>query len=265
MRTIIVIFLITLSFRLFSQDYKIEELKYKPVGYEYKYYPIGYPIFVLTDTTKSAEINLEIKKVTLDYWLQDTDSTFDDILSEIKFLMNPDLNNHRELTGYSYEIIFKKDELITIETDVEICDRAVWHIKNQFNIDIKLGKILTLQDIIYDEKFDTLEDILLDRKKEWSMYAISELKDSILTEKDKELIKLYKRGIMEIQDCLAEHYNHITKFFIRNNRIYFDDGCNLSDGVWNACPISTYPLKFNPERDYKGIIKEKYYNLIFGD
>jgi hypothetical protein len=265
MKLFALIFFLTSISPLFAQDYNIETIKYKPDNFKFDYNPFNYPLFKFDSLTYSNEINSAIKKITLDYWLDDSDSSFHDILTEIKYLNNRDLTSSHQLTGFSYEIIFNKGDLLSIETTAEICDRAIWHISNQFAIDIKQKKILNIGDIVNDGQLDSLKQILLKHKKDWSKYAIKEIQDSIINEKDEELIAKYKWGIDEIKGCLTDYYNNIKKFKISNNDIYFDYGCELLDEIWNVCPISDHSTKINQKVEYKGIIRDKYFNLIYGN
>ncbi len=258
MRIVIVFLLIASVSRLEAQEYRIEEIKYKTNCFLFDYYPVTYPQFVLTDSTCDNKINLLIKEKTLDDRLEIYDTIISDTNDEIIFLMK-----QGGLIGFSYEILFENNGLLSIETDMNISDRADWHIKSQFCIDIELGKVLTIKDIVYDEKLDSLKQILLKNKREWSFFAVKELQDSILNEKDDRVLNIYRRGIDEINGCLDKYYDEIIGFSIKNSSIYFDDGCDLSDAVLNECPFSDYPTKFNPKDVYEGLLKEKYYRLIF--
>jgi hypothetical protein len=263
MRTVLSLIFTLLGLSLLGQNSKIDEIKYKPVDFRFDHYPIEYPILTLRDSSKSEQVNSKIKEKTLDHWLSDTDPKFTNILDELKFLNAKDMTKSSKLTGYNYQVIFDSSNLLTIETDAEICDRKIWHINNVFNIDLDLGKILTTEDIVTKGKLDALNHILLNHKKNWCRLVKKEFEEQMMKEDQKEFISKYKYGLSQIEDHL-KYYNDIKGFTFKKGEIKFDDGFEFSIDVLNACYFPDY-VPLNQKEVFKGILKQKYYDEIYNN
>jgi hypothetical protein len=241
-----------------AQTYKIEDIKYNPDNLEFSNFT--YPKIVLENSVVAERINAIIKEKTLDHWIevQGYDTSFVNVIDEIKFL-----EKHLRLTSYSYEVIFSKQNLLSIQTYIEICDRRIWHIDIRLNFDANIGKLLTIQDITNENKINELKHVL--SNESWLRLFISEIQNEIITNPnnlDNDEIKILKKSIEEAEYCLEKEME-INDFLIRDNALIFYDNCEFSELVENVCTFPNNDRYNNQKEKMKSIIKEEYYKIIF--
>jgi len=213
-----------------AQDFTIKEIKLKPKPKFYKSTEatIIFPVVETSNKLVDKLINDKIKK---DVLAEDNDR-----LSTRKAL---DGDIHHGLVNLSYEVTFKKMNILSMNVYSEACGAYCSSNYNYFNFDLKTGRSLTIADLISDDKVDSFQKmVFIDKMKHLDQYK-KEMQDNL---SKKEIDSATYDWISEQVGSNCSTDVPIQNFSLSDSSITISDPCEFPHVIKALEP--TYELKY---------------------
>ena len=220
----------------YGQTVTFEEIRLEPNPkfFNVKYVTIVYPIVVTKNSAVDEMINNEIKTQVLD--IEDNNASAAKLLAE---------RIDEGLINLSYEVSFKKNNILSMSITSEGCAAYCSSYDNYFNFDLKTGELIGISTIIDETKIDSLRTLVQKEKRK----ALDEYKrEEFLEIGGLHIDSADYRGIVNYVDenCLDVE---IGNFSLSDSAIEFMDRCVFPHVIRSQEPVYhlVYSYKFLSE------------------
>ena len=206
-----------------------------PSFFNVKYVTIVYPIVVTKDSAVDEMINNEIKTQVLD--IEDNNASAAKLLAE---------RIDEGLINLSYEVSFKKNNILSMSITSEGCAAYCSSYHNYFNFDLKTGELIGISTIIDETKIDSLRTLVQKEKRK----ALDEYKKEEILEVDSVHIDSADyRWIVNYVDENCLDSIEIGNFSLSDSAIEFMDRCVFPHVIRSQEPVYhlVYSYKFLSE------------------
>jgi hypothetical protein len=228
---IIVLFILSFCSSAYAQNITFKEIRLKPKS---KFYNVNettiiYPIVVTNNKKIDKLINDKIKKEILD---EDNEQI------SVRKALNEQISDG--LINMSYEITFKKYNILSMNIYGEGCAAYCSSGNTYFNFDLKTGRTLEITDLISDNKIDSFRKIVFnDKVKALNVYKIEEI-DNL---NQKYIDSITCNWALEQVDSNCIKTAQIENFSLSNLNIEIIDPCEFLHAIRSQEPA--YQLKYS--------------------
>lgn len=221
----------------YGQTVTFEEIRLEPNPkfFNVKYVTIVYPIVVTKNSAVDEMINNEIKTQVLD--IEDNNASAAKLLAE---------RIDEGLINLSYEVSFKKNNILSMSITSEGCAAYCSSYDNYFNFDLKTGELIGISTIIDETKIDSLRTLVQKEKRR----ALDEYKKEEILEVDSVHIDSADyRWIVNYVDENCLDSIEIGNFSLSDSAIEFMDRCVFPHVIRSQEPVYhlVYSYKFLSE------------------
>lgn len=229
-----IFFLSTLFFSVtvYAQGVSFKEIRLKPNS---KFYntdkaTIIYPIVVTKNKLIDKSINDKIRSEMIG-----DDSDLKNI-SLKKTLLN---RINEGLINISYEATYIKNNILSFSIYTEGCGAHCSSWNTYFNFDLKTGKVLTITDLISENKLDSFRKVVSIDKEKYLIQYKKEMKENLNNGETDSVA--YKWAIEQVDDnCIKEV--QIENFSLSELYIEIIDPCEFPHAIRALQPI--FELKY---------------------
>src|SRR5688500_4688990 len=231
MKFILLFSFVVCCFYTNAQLVKIKEIKLRPNHklFNTKDSTIVYPIIVTKNATVSKRINDEIRLQMIDeaYNEMNTQKALSELINE-------------RLTNLFYEVTFKNANILSMKIGAEGYGAYSSWSYSYFNFDLKTGKMLTIDDIVEEKKYQNLETIVhKDKRTALEKYK----KEEFELFSRKEIDSTTYRWAIEHVDENCIEGTALSVFSLSSFGIEFIDPCEFPHILKSQTPI--YELKYS--------------------
>ena len=221
----------------YGQTVTFEEIRLEPNPkfFNVKYVTIVYPIVVTKNSAVDEMINNEIKTQVLD--IEDNNASAAKLLAE---------RIDEGLINLSYEVSFKKNNILSMSITSEGCAAYCSSYDNYFNFDLKTGELIGISTIIDETKIDSLRTLVQKEKRK----ALDEYKrEEFLEIGGLHIDSADYRGIVNYVDENCLDSIEIGNFSLSDSAIEFMDRCVFPHVIRSQEPVYhlVYSYKFLSE------------------
>ena len=231
MKFILLLFFLVCNSYTHAQLVKIEEIKLRPNHklFNTKDSTIVYPIIVTKNDVASKLINDEIREQMIDeaYNKMSTQKALTELINE-------------RLTNLFYEVTFKNSNILSMKISAEGYGAYSSWSYSYFNFDLKTGKTITIEDVVEENKYQSLEVIVFtNKKKALEKYKKEEFE--LFSNKEIDSTT-YSWAIEHVnENCMGE--TTLSVFSLSAFGIEFIDPCEFPHILRSQTP--TYELKYS--------------------
>ena len=233
-----------------SQSAMFSSIRMKPLQEKYNVdsATIVYPIVKIRNATAQEKINNSIRAVLLSN-INDEDS-----VSSIDLAIKSYVNDG--LVSLSYKPLFNDNSILSLQFFMEAVGAYLTSWQVHLNFDLNTGGLITLKNIIKEEKFNVFKQFIFHRKLNFLKKYKIEIKNWLAK---KEITKEdYMSALREVNSYCSDSVS-LQKFILTKSYIEIFDNCEFPHVIMGLGPA--YELKFKLP-SIKSYIKEDFYKKL---